>query len=262
MCYWPGGRCPIDAPLADGVGWVADPADLISGTAGTDSARYRRVTKTVGSVVITGVILNPAIGRSFREPGVVFATSGSYATSIGVAEGTNLHPIMEFSISVPQPQVQMKVEDIDSFEGTGRELVRLGNRPNPGREADVVQQYRPTTGPPPGVRDITWSGLDYEVHLGDENALLLQWHDNPWGDGTNGADPVSVQYMNLSGAGRGSGFDFGGPIFQTECTITPRRARLLFCCEDESRTWIDTDTGEELSPEDVATIDVCGPHHG
>lgn len=272
-CYWPGGRCPIDAPLADSVPWTVEEADLVRGTVGDDTggpgsqrAGYDRATKVVGAVTITARLLNATGTTFFPTPGSTAATSGSPGSSLGVIEWSGSDPIMEFSVSVRQPQVQMKVEDIDSGQGSGSELVRMGFAParNPGRPSDRFQPYKPLVGPaPPPAAQHFWSANnDFGVNFADENAVLLQWDDQPWGDGTNGAPPVWVQYVNATAQHRGSYFDFGGPIYQEACTVTPRRARLVLCCDEDPQRWIDVETGEDLSADDIATIDLCGPHHG
>lgn len=230
-CYFPGEPCP--EPLqADSVGWSGVPGTETD----TSGTRFSQVEKVVGGVVIRGrVINNPGPLRTFNiGPS---ATSGSPSTSVGVIEGPNQTVDMEFTISVPQEQIVMKVEDIDSAAGTGQERVILA-RPgmtNPGREADRVVRYLPEVGGNVSLGTVQWQPNpgNYRVVGADENALELTWRNQPWGDGTNGAPPVRVSYDVSANTGRGSYFDFGGPIWPEPCDRAPRRASGIICCAED-----------------------------
>lgn len=286
-CWWPGGRCNLtEAPLAEDSPWIVYDNEVNRNPVGPGgSGLYAE--KIVGSVVIGGRVAdgNPGTNAVFRQPDLAFeeVVSGGNGWPAGARDrnavnvfqqkppGGNSVAAIEFTSSVVQPRVQARIIDLDNRGGGAGETVRVNgstgaNQPfgptNMG-EADQVIPFMAKFGNP--ASQVTYvggggTGTGYKGHPTlNENSAVLIWEDRPWGDGANGADPMVIAWvLAQAGSGGNSMYDFGGRIFQEPCSTVPRHARLLECCGNDQQ-WIDTVTGDALSPEDAATITFCGP---
>lgn len=283
--YWPDGRCDLDAPLAEDFPWTV--YDVEGGTAVGPGGEGLYAEKVVGAVTISARMdgnqggvngrfakPNPAVPEGSGGPGGGMPSGAADHNALTVLQnrvGGNSHANMQFSIDVPQPGFSVRVIDLDG-PGQNNETLRTGGNPfgddmgfgpyNLGQADEVISykqgpggndnsqvEWRPGNGVPNAQ-----GGPGYISVAGSEASAILIYRNKPWGDGTNGAPPISTGYvLSSGGGGRGSQYDFGGQIQQEVCTFTPRFARWV-CCSGV-RSLVDVTDGHTLTPAEAATIE-------
>lgn len=283
----PYGLCALNAPRAEDSPWVVynNEVDRVPLNPGQENGKYAE--KIVGAVTIRGRVADGNNGSNafFMQPdpagyniyspgpGAGLPAGAKDLNALGVSQtrvnGTNSVAAMRFDISVAQPRVEMRVIDMDNRgSGTGETLrvdhgYQFGslNPFPPGSnmgQADRVIPFKagPDGNPTSSITYVTGgaTGNGYKGHPSqNDNSALLIWDDRPWGDGSNGAEPVQIAWvLGATGSGGYSMYDFGGQIQQEECN--PGRHAALVCCGGVME-WRDTVTGAILSPAELETLE-------